>query len=295
MSAYHKPVLLKESLDALNVQADGVYVDVTFGGGGHSTEILKRLSPKGRLMSFDLDPDAASNLLDDKRFIFINQNYRYLTRFLRLYNIEKIDGLLADLGVSSFQLDEESRGFTYRVDAALDMRMNQSRGKTAADVLNEYSAEELQRILGEYANVRNARTLAKKIVAQRQISSFRTTGELISILEPISFGNHAKYYAQVFQALRIEVNEELEALKEMLAAAGKAMKIEANIAVITYHSVEDRIVKRYFQNRDDAGEVSDEMRSLKPIKGKFIVPSDEEILENRRARSAKLRVAQKYA
>ncbi len=295
---YHKPVLLKEAVDALQIKPDGVYVDVTYGGGGHSTEILNRLGPSGRLIAFDRDSDAHENRIDDKRLTLIKADFRYLKNYLRLHGIKEIDGLLADLGISSHQIDKAERGFSTRFDAKLDMRMDRSQEKTAMHIVNEYTEKELTQILEQYGDLKNAGKIATEIVRARAEKPIRTTGELVEIVRkhvPRRLEN--KYLARVFQALRIEVNKEMESLKEMLLQAKDLLKSGGSLAVITYHSLEDRLVKRFMRSGNFEGEVVKDFygNAITPFKrtGKFIVPSEEEVKENPRARSAKLRVAEK--
>jgi len=295
-TGYHIPVLLAESIAALNIKPEGTYADCTFGGGGHSREILKALGPKGRLVAFDQDADAAANLPGDERLIFIPQNFRHIQRFLRLYGIEKLDGLLADLGVSSHQFDEGSRGFSYRFDAPLDMRMDQKQQITAADILNSYDAARLQQMLSAYGEVTNAKTLAAAIVAARVSKPFKSISDLLSVLSAFAKGNPNRYYSQVFQALRIEVNEELEALKDLLKQLVAVMKPGGRIAIITFHSLEDRIVKQFF--KQGSFEITEDplygRQSVSPftlVTKKPIVAGREELDKNVRSRSASLRVA----
>ncbi|HEY6957155.1 MAG TPA: 16S rRNA (cytosine(1402)-N(4))-methyltransferase RsmH [Flavisolibacter sp.] len=297
--SYHVPVLLNEVLENLDIQPAGTYVDCTFGGGGHSRAILQRLNDHGRLIAFDQDEDARQNLPGDKRVLFVPNNFRYLQRFLRLNGIDKVDGILADLGVSSHQFDEAERGFSTRFDASLDMRMDQRQTKTAADILNDYSEQQLHKLFEQYGEVTNSKTLAKTIVEARRITSITTIENLKNVLAPIVKGNPNKYFAQVFQALRIEVNDEMGALKEMLEQAPAVLNQGGRIAVITFHSIEDRIVKTFF--KDNTFEAPDENpfatternRVLKPVNKKPIVATNEEIKRNSRSRSAKLRVAEK--
>jgi 16S rRNA (cytosine1402-N4)-methyltransferase len=299
LQSYHIPVLLNEVLENLNIKADGVYVDCTFGGGGHSRAILQRLNKNGRLIAFDQDEDAKRNVPNDDRVLFIPNNFRYLQRFLRLNGIEEVDGILADLGVSSHQFDEADRGFSIRFDASLDMRMDQRQAKTAADVLNDYSEQQLHKLFEQYGEVTNSKTLAKTIVEVRKSSQLKTIEGLKNALSPIVKGNPNKYLAQVFQALRIEVNDEMGALKEMLEQSPLVLKQGGRIAVITFHSIEDRIAKTFF--KDNTFEAPDEnpfatierKKVLKPVNKKPIVATNEEIKKNPRARSAKLRVAEK--
>lgn len=292
---YHNPVLLKESVQHLVTNPDGVYVDCTFGGGGHSREILKNLSAKGRLYSFDQDSDALNNKIDDDRFVLINQNFRHLENSLLMYGVEKVDGILADLGVSSHQFDEEKRGFSIRGNAPLDMRMNVMQPLDAKVVVNEYEEEKLADIFYYYGELREARKLAKKIIFERQNRTIETTDDLKNLFNFIPPHKQNKFFAQLFQAIRIEVNEELEALKEMLVQAHKVLKKEGRLVIISYHSLEDRLTKRFLKNGMFEGEPQRDIygnytKTFKLLKGKPILPSDEEIEENSRARSAKMRV-----
>lgn len=297
-NTYHVPVLLHECIAALQLQPEGIYVDATFGGGGHSRQILAHLGKDGKLIAFDQDADAQQNLPDDERLIFIPQNFRHLQRFLRAEGVAKVDGILADLGVSSFQFDTAERGFSYRFDAPLDMRMNAKAAKTAADILNNENATKLQQIFGELGEVRNARTLAEKIVEQRLQKSFQTISDLLMVCEQVMKGERHRYLAQVFQALRIEVNDELEALKDLLLQSAQVLKQGGVLAVITFHSLEDRIVKNFMRNGNFEGEHEKdafgniqklfEVKTKKPIEA-----SADELKRNSRARSAKLRVAVK--
>ena len=294
--AYHVPVLLHECVEALQIGVSGVYVDATFGGGGHSREILKHLGADGRLIAFDQDADAQQNLPGDERLTFIPQNFRHLQRFLRAEGIAKVDGILADLGVSSFQFDTAERGFSYRFDGALDMRMNAAGGQTAATVLNTASAAQLQQIFGELGEVRNAKTLAAKIVEERLHKPFKTISDLLGVCEAVMKGGKHRYWAQVFQALRIEVNDELGALKELLQQSTLVLKPGGVLAVITFHSLEDRLVKNFMRSgnfegeheKDDFGNIH---RVFDVVTKKPIEASSEELSINSRARSAKLRVA----
>ena len=298
---YHIPVLLKQSVDGMNIQPDSICVDVTFGGGGHSREILSRLEKKGHLYSFDQDKDAIRNVAADDRFTFVRSNFRYLKNFMRYYDVEQIDSLLADLGVSSHHFDAEDRGFSFRFeDSALDMRMNQESKKTAATVLNSYSEEELANVFYLYGEIRQSRKLASMIARDRKERAYVTVADLRSTLAPmINKGAKDKQFlAQVFQALRIEVNNEMDALKEMLLQALEILKVGGRISVISYHSLEDRLVKNFFKTGNFEGkQVKDFYGNLetpfKLINNKVIVPSDEEIELNPRARSAKLRIAEK--
>jgi 16S rRNA (cytosine1402-N4)-methyltransferase len=296
-AGYHVPVLLQETLEALNIQPGGIYVDCTFGGGGHSNEILKALGANGKLVAFDQDADAAANLPKDERIIFIPQNFRHIQRFLRLYGIDKVDGLMADLGVSSHQFDKADRGFSYRFDALLDMRMDQKQKKTAADILNSYSAAQLQQVFSSYGEVTNSKTLAAAIVAARESQSFKNIGDLLRVLASFAKGNPNRYYSQVFQALRIEVNEELEALKDLLKQLSSVVKPGGRIAIITFHSLEDRIVKQFF--KQGSFEVTEDplygRQTVSPftlVSKKPIVATKQEVEKNVRSRSASLRVAE---
>ena len=299
LRSYHIPVLLNEVVENLNIKTDGVYVDCTFGGGGHSKSILRQLNENGRLIAFDQDEDAKRNIPDDDRVLFIANNFRYLHRFLRLNGIDEVDGILADLGVSSHQFDEAERGFSIRFDASLDMRMDQRQTKRASDILNEYSEQQLHKLFEQYGEVTNSKTLAKTIVEARRTTQIKTIENLKNVLNPVVKGNPNKYLAQVFQALRIEVNDEMGALKEMLEQVPSVLKQGGRIAVITFHSIEDRIVKIFFKdNTFEAPEenpfaTTERKKVLKPVNKKPIVATNEEIKKNPRARSAKLRVAEK--
>jgi 16S rRNA (cytosine1402-N4)-methyltransferase len=299
MTDYHNPVMLQECMEGLNIKPDGIYVDVTFGGGGHSREILKHLGPKGRLLAFDQDADAQKNLPKDDRLTFIDQNFRYLKNNCRLQGAIPADGILADLGVSSHQFDQPERGFSIRFDANLDMRMDQGSLLTAKQVVNTYSEEQLHRILGIYGEIKNAKTLAQTLVTQRLNKPIDTVDELKSaIAKLIPKGKENKYLAQVFQALRIEVNQELEALKEFLEQTVDVLKTEGRLVVMSYHSLEDRLVKNFIAKGKFQGEVEkdffgNQIKPLESITRKAIVASDEEIKLNNRARSAKLRIAVK--
>jgi 16S rRNA (cytosine1402-N4)-methyltransferase len=299
LPSYHIPVLLNEVVEHLHVHPEGFYVDCTFGGGGHSKAILQQLHEKGRLVAFDQDEDSRRNIPDDDRVLFIPNNFRYLQRFLRLNGIEQVDGILADLGVSSHQFDEAERGFSIRFDSTLDMRMDQRQSRTAADVLNNHSEQQLHKMFEQYGEVTNSKTLAKIIVEARKAAPLKTIDNLKNALSPIVKGNPNKYLAQVFQALRIEVNDEMGALKEMLEQVPSVLKPGGRIAVITFHSIEDRIVKTFFKdNTFDAPEENPfattvRTKVLRPVNKKPIVATSEEIKKNSRARSAKLRVAEK--
>ena len=296
---YHVPVMLKESVDGMDIQPDGTYVDVTFGGGGHSREILSRLGKKGVLLSFDQDEDAERNIVNDERFIFVRSNFRYLTNFLRYHDVEEVDAILADLGVSSHHFDDSERGFSFRFDGALDMRMNKRAGITAADVVNTYEEERLADIFYLYGELKNSRKLASVIVRERVKNKIRTIEEFLNIIKPL-FGRERekKELAKVFQALRIEVNQEMEALKEMLISATEALKPGGRLVVITYHSLEDRMVKNLMKTGNVEGkQVQDFFGNFQTpfrlINNKVITPGEEEIERNPRSRSAKLRIAEK--
>ena len=296
---YHVPVLLRESIDGLDIKPDGVYVDVTFGGGGHSKEILQRLGKKGHLYSFDQDEDAEGNIPNDDRFTFVRSNFRYLRNWMRYYGIEQIDGLLADLGVSSHHFDDETRGFSFRFDAPLDMRMNKRAGMTAADILNNYNEEQLADVFYIYGELKNARKIASTIVKARNEKAIETTGDLLKITEELlPKTREKKEAAKLFQALRIEVNHEMDALKEMLNGACEVLKNGGRLSVITYHSLEDRIVKNFMKAGNVEGKVKQDFfgrieAPFKQVGGKVITPSEEEQQQNPRSRSAKLRIAEK--
>ncbi len=296
--SYHVPVMLKGSLDGLEIKPDGVYVDVTFGGGGHSRAILERLNENGKLLAFDQDADAAQNVWNDPRLTFIPQNFEHLKRYLKLNHLTQVDGILADLGVSSYQFDTAERGFSTRFNAALDMRMDQDSKLTAADVLNNYDAVELQRVFGEYGEVRNARTLAHAIVGARTVVPMNTTADLLAIADPLSMGNVNRYMAQVFQALRIEVNKEMEVLEAFLQDATDSLKPGGRLVVISYHSLEDRLVKNYIRAGNASGEPDRDVFGkaeipLKAITKKPVEADAEELKINPRSRSARMRVAVK--
>ncbi len=299
MLSYHKPVLFHESLEALAIRPDGVYVDVTFGGGGHSRGILEQLNENGRLLAFDQDADAEANVIDDARFTLVRQNFRYLKNFLRLHGIAAIDGLLADLGVSSHQFDVAERGFSTRFDGPLDMRMSQAQPLTAADVLAASDEVQLRSIFRQYGEVDNAAQLARRIVQARSEEAIATIAQLKTAIAPcMKRGRENQYLAQVFQALRIEVNGELEALKALLTQSAEVLKPGGRIAVISYHSLEDRLVKHFFRtgNFDDEAEkdfYGNLIRPLEPVNRKPVTPGEEELEENPRSRSAKLRIAEK--
>lgn len=293
---YHNPVLLKESVDALAIKKDGVYVDVTFGGGGHSREILKQLGPDGKLFAFDQDPDALENKIDDDRFVLIPENFRFISRFLRFYRIKKVDGILADLGVSSHQFDEAERGFSTRFDGDLDMRMNQKSKLSAKEIINKYSEEKLAEILFLYGELRNSRNIAKTIVEKRAEQKIETSFQLKEVLQKyLPNAVEHKILAQIFQAIRIEVNEELDVLRDFLVQIPSLLTAEGRLSVISYHSLEDRLVKRFISTGMFSGELEKDVfgNTKEPMQkiGKLIVPSAEEIKINNRARSAKLRIA----
>ena len=295
---YHVPVLLHESIDGLNIQPDGIYVDVTFGGGGHSREILSRLGRKGHLFSFDQDPDAEKNIVNDDRFTFVRSNFRYLTNWMRYYGVESINGLLGDLGVSSHHLDDEERGFSFRFDAPLDMRMNKRAGQTAADLLNNYTEERLADVFYLYGEMKNARKLAKTISDCRQEKAILTTTDLSKAIEPLMRSEREKKdLARVYQALRIEVNHEMEALRDMLKGAANLLCECGRLSIITYHSLEDRIVKNVMKAGNAEGRIEKDFYGhiSSPFKliNKVTTPSEEEQQRNPRSRSAKLRIAEK--
>jgi 16S rRNA (cytosine1402-N4)-methyltransferase len=299
--SYHTPVLLKETIDALNIKPNGIYVDCTFGGGGHSKAILEKLGENGKLVAFDQDADAKRNIPKDPRIIFVPQNFRHIQRFLKLHNISAVDGILADLGVSSHQFDEAGRGFSTRFDAPLDMRMDQRQSLTAADVVNNYSEQQLHKIFERYGEVTNSKTLAKTIVDLRGSQSLKSIDAFKHALRGVVKGNPNRYFAQVFQALRIEVNDELGALKEMLQQIPPLLKPGCRAAIITFHSLEDRLVKNFFRRGtfDETEEnpfiMNEKASVLKVITKKPIEASEEEMKRNPRARSARLRVAEKVS
>lgn len=295
---YHNPVLLKETVDGLNIKADGIYVDVTFGGGGHSREIISRLGPNGKLFAFDQDLDALNNTIDDERFTLINENFRFIKRFLRFYGVKQVDGILADLGVSSHQFDVAERGFSTRFEAELDMRMNQNGAISAYHVINEYDEAALKSVLLEFGELKNGGAMANVIVNARREAPIKNSEQLKQILSRFLPGHKSnKILAQIYQAIRIEVNQEMEALKEFLIQSLEILKQEGRLSVISYHSLEDRLVKRFVKNgmfegepeRDFFGNFEVPFKTIQ----KLIVPSKEEIAINSRARSAKLRVAEK--
>lgn len=298
MSTYHKPVLLHESLEGLAIRPDGTYVDVTFGGGGHSRAILEQLGEKGKLIAFDQDEDAVANAINDPRFILIRQNFRFLKNFLRLHNAIPVDGILADLGISSHQIDEPERGFSTRFNGPLDMRMNRSAALSAEEVINTYDERQLRNIFREYGDVENAGRLANVIVTAREQESIRSIAELKEAISPcVPKGKEFQYLAKVFQALRIEINGEMDALKELLQQSAEVLKPGGRLVVIAYHSLEDRLVKNFFRTGNFEGENEKDffgnlIRPLEPVNRKPIIPGEDELNENNRARSAKLRIAQ---
>lgn len=295
---YHTPVLLHESIEALNIKPDGIYIDATFGGGGHSKEILKHLKT-GKLFGFDVDNEAQNNIIEDKNFIFVRSNFRYINNFLKFFEIDKVDGVLADLGVSSHHFDLAERGFSFRFDGPLDMRMNKDAEFSASNIVNEYSKEVLIKIFREFGEVQNAKSLAENIVNSREINKIQTINDLIKAIEKcIPKNQEYKYLAKVFQALRIETNHELDVLKEFLGNTEKIIKKSGRFVVITYHSLEDRLVKNYFKSGNFEGKIEKDIYGniLSPWKSdnnKIIIPSEDEITKNSRARSAKLRTGVK--
>ncbi|WP_426672187.1 16S rRNA (cytosine(1402)-N(4))-methyltransferase RsmH [Mucilaginibacter sp. McL0603] len=299
MSNYHTPVMLKECIDGLNIHPDGTYVDVTFGGGGHSREIMKHLGDGGRLLAFDQDADAQQNIIADDRFEFIDQNFRYLKNFSRLHNAIPVNGILADLGVSSYQFDQAERGFSIRFDADLDMRMNQSAGLSAKEVVSTYDEADLHRIFGIYGEIKNAKSLARTIVTGRLNAPINTVADLKNVIVSlIPKGKENKYLAQVFQALRIEVNQELEALKDFLIQSAEVLVSGGRLVVMSYHSLEDRLVKNFIAKGKFSGEVEkdfygNDQKPFEAVSRGAITASEEEIKNNNRARSAKLRIAVK--
>jgi 16S rRNA (cytosine1402-N4)-methyltransferase len=298
-NTYHTPVMLKECIEGLNIRPDGTYVDVTFGGGGHSREILKHLGDGGQLLAFDQDTDAQQNIINDDRFIFVDQNFRYLKNFTRLHNAIPVDGILADLGVSSYQFDQAERGFSIRFDAELDMRMNRASGISAKDVVNNYTEAELHRIFGIYGEIQNAKSLANTIVVARLSAPIITVADLKNAISArIPKGKENKYLAQVFQALRIEVNQELEALKDFLVQSAEVLVSGGRLVVMSYHSLEDRLVKNFIAKGKFSGEVEkdffgNDQKPFDAVSRGAITASEDEIKNNNRARSAKLRIAVK--
>ncbi len=298
MSAYHVPVLLNESVDGLAIQPDDVVVDATFGGGSHSRKIIEHLGDKGHLVAFDQDTDSLRNAIDDERFVLNNANFKHLKRFLRVNGHQQVNGVLADLGVSSYQFDTAERGFSFRFQSELDMRMDKSSKITASDILNSYSAQDLQSVFSRYGEVRNAKTLAAHIVAERNQQKFSDINGFLHCIQPLIRGSRNKYLAQLFQAIRIEVNDEMGTLESFLKQAQEVLAVGGKIAIISYHSLEDRMVKNFFKTGNCNGEVTkdfygNQTRPFKIITKKPILPSAEEIVQNSRARSAKLRVAEK--
>lgn len=296
---YHIPALLPQTIDGLNIKPDGIYVDVTFGGGGHSREILSKLGKNGKLIAFDQDEDALQNLIDDPRFIFVKSNFRYLTNFLKYHKIEHVDGILADLGVSFHHFDESERGFSFRFDGALDMRMNTQSTITAASILNNYDEEKLANVFYLYGELHNSRRIASTIVQARKKQSIERTQEFIDILKPhFSREKEKKDMARVFQALRIEVNKEMKVLQELLSQCVEVLNTNGRLTILTYHSLEDRLVKNFIRSGNFEGKLEKDfygnvLSPLKAINNKVIVASEEEVTRNPRARSAKLRIAEK--
>ena len=294
---YHTPALLPETIEGLNIKPDGIYVDVTFGGGGHSQEILTKLSKKGKLVGFDQDEDAIKNAIKDPRFIFVRSNFRYLKNFLRYHNIEKVDGILADLGVSSHHFDEAERGFSFRFDGVLDMRMNTKSPLSAAVLLNTYSEEQLANVFYLYGELRNSRKIAKMIVESRAQKPFRMIFPFIELLKPhIGRETEKKDMARIFQALRIEVNKEMDVLKSLLEQSLEVLNPEGRLVVLTYHSLEDRLVKNFIRSGNFEGKIEKDffgnvLAPLKAVNTKVIIAGEEEVERNPRARSAKLRIA----
>jgi 16S rRNA (cytosine1402-N4)-methyltransferase len=296
---FHLPVLLKESVDGLNIHPGGTYVDITYGGGGHSKEILKRLGDKGRLYGFDQDEDTEKNIFADGRLTFVRSNFRYLSSFMDWYGVKEIDGLLADLGVSSHHFDDETRGFSFRFESDLDMRMNKRGGKTAVEILNTYAEEALSEVFYRYGELKDARAIAKAIVRTRERKTIQTTQDFLDILKPfVGREKEKKYLAQAFQAVRSETNGEMDALQDVLSQAGQLLKKGGRMAVITYHSLEDRLVKHFFKTGNLDGNIQKDFYGniyspFKLINNKVIVPGKEEIERNPRSRSAKLRIIEK--
>ncbi|MBR5324464.1 MAG: 16S rRNA (cytosine(1402)-N(4))-methyltransferase RsmH [Muribaculaceae bacterium] len=296
---YHIPALLDECLEGLNISPNGTYVDVTFGGGGHSRGIIKNLGESGRLFSFDQDSDAEKNIIDDERFTFVKSNFRFLKNFMQYHNVENVDGIIADLGVSFHHFDEADRGFSFRFDGKLDMRMNRRGGKSASDIINRYPEDKIADILYYYGEMRNARRIASAIVKKREGKMIETTTDLLSVIKDlVNPKQEKKELAQIFQALRIEVNDEMASLKSMLTQSAEILKPGGRMVVLTYHSLEDRIVKDFFKFGNFEGKAEKDffgrvIAPLKQVNNKVIVPSEEEIERNPRSRSAKLRIAEK--
>ncbi|MBQ3576479.1 MAG: 16S rRNA (cytosine(1402)-N(4))-methyltransferase RsmH [Coprobacter sp.] len=296
---YHIPALLTECIDGLNISPNGTYIDVTFGGGGHSRGIIDRLGAEGKLFSFDQDSDAEKNIIDDKRFTFVKSNFRFLKNFMKYHNVEQVDGIIADLGVSFHHFDEADRGFSFRFEGKLDMRMNRRGGNSAAEVINKYPENKIADILYYYGEMRNARKIASEIVKRRENKIIETTSDLLSIIKGmINPKQEKKELAQIFQALRIEVNDEMSSLKSMLQQSVEILKPGGRIVVLTYHSLEDRIVKDFFRYGNFEGKAKQDffgrlIAPLKQVNNKVITPSEEEIERNPRSRSAKLRIAEK--
>lgn len=295
---YHQPVLLKESIEALAIEPDGKYADLTFGGGGHSREIIKKLSAKGHLYGFDQDEAAIEHRIEAENFTISKCNYRYFTHFLKYYNEAELDGILMDLGVSSHQFDQSDRGFAFRLGGELDMRMNDQQDMTAAEILNNYSVNDLVRVFSEYGEVRNSKSLSRAIIEKRKNSKFDTIEAFVGFLDQWKLGNRQKYMSQVFQALRIEVNDEIDSLKEALMGARSVLKKKGRLVVISYHSIEDRMVKYYMKFGNFDGEIDKDpfgnvVKPFQMIHKKVIQPKEDEIKENPRARSAKMRIAER--
>jgi 16S rRNA (cytosine1402-N4)-methyltransferase len=300
MSVYHRPVMLNECMEGLQIDPGGTYVDATFGGGGHSLKILEQLK-EGRLISFDQDEDARNQAenIQSRSFTFCQANFKYMKQYLKLNGVERVDGILADLGISSYQIDTPERGFSTRFDGPLDMRMDKQSGLTAARILNEYPPEKLQSILSEYGEVRNAKTVSQAVAKQRTVKKFGKSVELIDLLKPMApRGKEFKYYAQVFQALRIEVNQEMEALESFLKQCGEALRPGGRLVVLSYHSLEDRMVKNFIQTGKASGDLEKDfygnpLRPFKAVNRKPVEATEEEVTENKRARSARLRIAER--
>ncbi len=297
-NSYHIPVMLNECIDSLQIKPNGIYVDVTFGGGGHSKKIMEQLGENGKLFAFDVDSDAKQNAIQDNRFTLIQANYRYLKKFLKVFGVSKVDGILADFGISSYQIDEPTRGFATRFDAPLDMRMNKQEGITARNIVNDYSAEQLQHILGTYGEVINAKTLAHKIVECRALHPIETTKDLVDIGKMVAKGIEVKYLSQVFQAIRIEVNDELNAIKDFLNQSVEVLNANGRLVIMSYHSLEDRLTKNFMKHGSFDNEPIKDLygnfeHHLKVITKKPIEATVSELKINSRARSAKLRVAEK--